>query len=65
MRSSLLSSATNSVDNPDFCEASASAKPPPSRKMTPQHIRVSIRRQVINEGELVTVGLHGANGQKL
>ena len=48
---SLFSCDTNNVERPDFCEASARAKPPPRRKMTPQHIFVSISLHVIRDGE--------------
>ena len=63
-RSSWFSWEISKVESPDFCEASARANPPPSRKMTPQHILVSISLQVIREGELVMFLVQGENGQK-
>ena len=63
-RSSLFSWEMSKVESPDFWEASARAKPPPSRKMTPQHILVSMSRQVMREGELVMFLVQGEKGQK-
>ena len=42
----------------------ASAKPPPRRKMTPQHILVSISRQVIKDGAFFRLFFIEVNGQK-
>ena len=62
--SSVFSWETNKVERPDFWDASARAKPPPSRKMTPQHILVSISLHVIRDGEFVMFRDQGLNGQK-
>ena len=63
-RSSWFSWEISKVDSPDFCDASARAKPPPRRKMTPQHILVSISRHVIRLGEFCRLRDIGPNGQK-
>jgi hypothetical protein len=42
----------------------ARAKPPPRRKMTPQHILVSMSRQVIRDGEFFRLLFIGVKGQK-
>ena len=42
----------------------ARANPPPSRKMTPQHILVSMSLQVMREGEFLRLSFMVVKGQK-
>ena len=42
----------------------ASANPPPRRKITPQHIFVSMSLQVIRDGAFFRLFFIGVNGQK-
>ena len=53
-----------SVERPELSEALARANPPPRRKMTPQHILVSMSRQVMREGEFWRLWLMRVKGQK-
>jgi len=55
---------TSREDRPDTSAPFASANPPPSRKMTPQHIFVSINLQVIKEGEFFRLFVIEVKGQK-
>ena len=61
---SFLRPSMRRSDSPEVDEALARAKPPPSRKMTPQHILVSMSLQVIREGEFWRLWLMGLKGQK-
>ena len=56
---------TIQADNPDFVQASLTAKPPPKRIMTPQGSLVSIVFQLINEGEDSGILLKDWKGQNL
>jgi len=64
-RLTLSSCFTRREDNPEDCEAEASANPPPSRNITPQHILVSINLHVIRLGEFCMTLLKGSKGGKL
>ena len=51
------------VQRDQSSKAEARANPPPRRKITPQHILVSISLQVMRLGEFWRLRFIGANGQ--
>ena len=61
----LVSCLTSMRESPEVWRHLARVKPPPRRKRTPQHILVSISRQVIRDGDFLNGPLLSEQGQKL